>query len=63
MIASAALNDRQVGLTISSGQIFYDRSVTIEDIMREKGQMVRKIRTGKEGDVEFWGDTVSEKES
>jgi len=63
VIASAALNDRQVGLTISSGQIFYDRSVTIEDIMREKGQMVRKIRTGKEGDVEFWGDTVSEKES
>jgi hypothetical protein len=36
--------------------------VTIEDIMREKGQMVRKIRTGKEGDVEFWGDTVVGKE-
>ncbi|MCJ1273211.1 hypothetical protein MMC21_001000 [Puttea exsequens] len=37
-------------------KIFADKSVTIEDLMREKGGMVRKGTLGGGGDVEFWND-------
>lgn len=30
--------------------------MTLEDIMREKGELVRRGRVGVEGDVEFWDD-------
>ncbi|KAI0482391.1 DNL zinc finger-domain-containing protein [Xylariaceae sp. FL0804] len=36
--------------------IFGDKKVTIEDIMREKGQLVKRGTLGEEGDVEFWED-------
>ncbi|KAI8958947.1 DNL zinc finger-domain-containing protein [Daldinia sp. FL1419] len=36
--------------------IFGNRKVTIEDIMREKGQLVKKGTLGEEGDIEFWED-------
>lgn len=37
-------------------QIFSDKSVTIEDLMREKGYLVKKGSLSAEGDVEFWED-------
>ncbi|KAF2730761.1 zf-DNL-domain-containing protein [Polyplosphaeria fusca] len=39
-------------------KIFSDKPVTLEDIMREKGQLVKRGHLGveNEGDVEFWDD-------
>ncbi|KAI1078243.1 DNL zinc finger-domain-containing protein [Whalleya microplaca] len=36
--------------------IFGERKITIEDIMREKGQLVKRGTLGEDGDVEFWQD-------
>ena len=36
--------------------IFGDRSLTIEDLMRERGQLVKKGTLSEDGDVEFWED-------
>lgn len=38
--------------------IFGDRKMTIEDLMREKGQLVKKGALGEDGDIEFWEDDV-----
>lgn len=35
-------------------KIFGDRKITVEDLMREKGQLVK--RGTLDGDVEFWDD-------
>ncbi|KAI1814377.1 DNL zinc finger-domain-containing protein [Poronia punctata] len=37
-------------------RIFGDTSLTIEDIMREKGQLVKRGTLGEDGDVEFYPD-------
>jgi hypothetical protein len=37
-------------------QIFSDSSITIEDIMREKGEFIRKGSLSADGDVEFYDD-------
>ncbi|KAI9850736.1 MAG: hypothetical protein M1830_006963 [Pleopsidium flavum] len=37
-------------------KIFSDTSMTIEDLMRDKGELVKKGTLGTEGDVEFWED-------
>ncbi|KAJ9621519.1 hypothetical protein H2203_007006 [Taxawa tesnikishii (nom. ined.)] len=37
-------------------KIFSDTRVTLEDILREKGQLLKKGQLGGEGDVEFWDD-------
>ena len=37
-------------------QVFSDKSVTIEDLMREKGSLVKRGSLSAEGDVEFWDD-------
>ncbi|KAK5099557.1 hypothetical protein LTR16_007157, partial [Cryomyces antarcticus] len=37
-------------------QIFSDSRITLEDIMREKGQLVKRGALGGDGDVEFWDD-------
>jgi mitochondrial protein import protein ZIM17 len=37
-------------------QIFGDRKVTVEDLMREKGRLVKKGTLGEDGDIEFWAD-------
>jgi len=37
-------------------KIFGDRAVTIEDLLRERGQTMRKGTLSVEGDVEFWDD-------
>ncbi|KKA29444.1 hypothetical protein TD95_002692 [Thielaviopsis punctulata] len=34
--------------------IFGDKKVTVEDLLREKGEGVRKGRVDENGDVEFW---------
>ncbi|KAF5025019.1 hypothetical protein F66182_2887 [Fusarium sp. NRRL 66182] len=34
--------------------IFGDRKVTVEDILREKGQLVKRGSLGEDGDIEFW---------
>ncbi|CBY01921.1 hypothetical protein IAQ61_006514 [Plenodomus lingam] len=40
-------------------KIFSDKSVTIEDLMREKGSLIKKGSLSAEGDVEFWDDGTS----
>ncbi|RMZ72982.1 dnl zinc finger domain-containing [Pyrenophora seminiperda CCB06] len=37
-------------------KVFSDKSVTIEDLMREKGSLVKKGSLSAEGDVELWAD-------
>jgi len=37
-------------------QIFSDKNVTLEDLMREKGDLVKRGTLSAEGDVEFWDD-------
>ncbi|KAF2640038.1 zf-DNL-domain-containing protein, partial [Massarina eburnea CBS 473.64] len=37
-------------------KIFSDKSITIEDILREKGSLVKRGTLSDEGDVEFWDD-------
>ncbi|CAN9471234.1 unnamed protein product [Alternaria alternata] len=37
-------------------KVFSDKSVTIEDLMREKGSLVKRGSLSAEGDVEFWDD-------
>ncbi|KAM0281020.1 hypothetical protein ACHAQH_003749 [Verticillium albo-atrum] len=44
-------------------QIFGERNITIEDLMREKGQLVKKGTLGEDGDIEFWEDEVEENKS
>ncbi|VUC27085.1 unnamed protein product [Clonostachys rosea] len=39
--------------------IFGDRKITIEDLMREKGQLVKRGSLGEDGDIEFWPDDTS----
>lgn len=36
--------------------IFGDRKITVEDLMREKGQLVKRGSLGEDGDIEFWVD-------
>jgi hypothetical protein len=38
-------------------QIFQDRDITIEDLMREKGQLVKKGSLSEDLELEFWEDT------
>lgn len=39
--------------------VFTDRKgVTVEDFMREKGQLVKRGTVGEDGDVEFWVDDM-----
>lgn len=33
-----------------------DKAMTIEDLMREKGQLVKKGTLSDDGDLEFWED-------
>ncbi|KAF2273996.1 zf-DNL-domain-containing protein [Westerdykella ornata] len=37
-------------------KIFSDKRITIEDILKEKGQLVKRGSLSAEGDVEFWDD-------
>lgn len=37
-------------------KIFGDRKVTVEDLMREKGVLVKRGTLGEDGDIEFWED-------
>ncbi|TVY47697.1 Uncharacterized protein LOCC1_G003205 [Lachnellula occidentalis] len=36
--------------------IFGDRKMTIEDLMKDKGQLVKKGTLSEDGDMEFWED-------
>ncbi|KAI1149311.1 DNL zinc finger-domain-containing protein [Nemania diffusa] len=36
--------------------IFGDRKITVEDLLREKGQLVKRGTLGEDGDIEFWPD-------
>ncbi len=40
-------------------QLFGDTARTVEDILRDKGELVKKGTLGEEGDVEFWDDGTS----
>ncbi|KAH8165372.1 hypothetical protein CIB48_g2865 [Xylaria polymorpha] len=40
--------------------IFGDRKITVEDLLREKGQLVKRGTLGEDGDIEFWEDTPAE---
>lgn len=37
-------------------QIFRDKSTTIEDIVKERGESVKYGSLGAEGDIEIWDD-------
>ena len=40
--------------------IFGNRKITVEDLLREKGQLVKRGTLGEDGDVEFWADETTE---
>lgn len=40
--------------------IFGDRKITVEDLLREKGQLVKRGTLGEDGDIEFWEDTPTD---
>ncbi|KAH6650344.1 DNL zinc finger-domain-containing protein [Chaetomium tenue] len=40
-------------------RIFGDTAMTVEDLLREKGELVKKGTLGEEGDLEFWDDGTS----
>lgn len=37
--------------------IFGDRKINVEELLREKGQLVKRGTLGEDGDIEFWEDT------
>lgn len=37
-------------------QIFTDKSTTLEDLLREKGESIKKGSIDTEGDIEYWAD-------
>lgn len=39
--------------------IFGERKVTVEDLMREKGRLVKRGSLGEDGDIEFWPEEAS----
>ena len=41
-------------LTECDRQIFADTSFTLEDLMREKGELVKRGSLRENGDIEFW---------
>lgn len=41
-------------------KIFGDKKQTIEDIMKEKGQLVKRGSLGEDGDIEFWPEDQDE---
>ena len=41
-------------------KIFSDTSITLEDILKEKGEFLRKGRLGEDGDVEFYDESSNE---
>lgn len=43
--------------------IFGDRKLTVEDLMREKGRLVKRGSLGEDGDIEFWPDEEETKTS
>jgi mitochondrial protein import protein ZIM17 len=43
-------------------KIFGDRDITVEDLMKEKGRLVKKGTLGEDGDIEFWRDELPPKE-
>ncbi|KAK0734475.1 DNL zinc finger-domain-containing protein, partial [Lasiosphaeria miniovina] len=36
--------------------VFGDKGATVEDIMRERGTLVKRGTLGEDGDIEFWED-------
>ncbi|RDA94402.1 hypothetical protein CP533_2264 [Ophiocordyceps camponoti-saundersi (nom. inval.)] len=40
-------------------RIFGDRDVTVEELMREKGRLVKRGTLGEDSDVEFWPEELS----
>lgn len=40
--------------------IFGDKKVTVEDLMREKGRLVKKGTLGEDGDIEFYPDDTAD---
>lgn len=43
-------------------KIFADLSFTVEDLMRDKGESVKRGSISQDGDIEFWADEKGEKE-
>lgn len=44
-------------------KIFGNRRVTVEDLMRERGMLVKRGTLGEDGDLEFWEDGSTTKKS
>lgn len=42
--------------------IFGDRKITVEDLMREKGSLVKRGSLGEDGDIEFWPEETTDQQ-
>ena len=42
-------------------QVFGDKSITVEDLMKEKGELFKKGTLSEDGDIEFWQDGTTTK--
>lgn len=42
-------------------KIFADLSFTVEDLMRDKGELVKRGSISQDGDIELWEDEKGEK--
>lgn len=42
--------------------IFGDRKLTVEDLMREKGRLVKRGTLGEDGDIELWPEDLAEQQ-
>ncbi|OAA48718.1 DNL zinc finger domain containing protein [Metarhizium rileyi] len=40
--------------------IFGERKVTVEDLMRERGRLVKRGSLGEDGDIEFWPEETND---
>ncbi|KAJ3574462.1 hypothetical protein NPX13_g4355 [Xylaria arbuscula] len=40
--------------------IFGDRKITVEELLREKGQLVKRGTLGEDSDIEFWADDTKD---
>ena len=45
----------------SNYQIFGDKDITVEDLMKERGEIFKKGTLSEDGDIEFWQDGTTTK--
>lgn len=63
MYALFTFENQNVDSMLTYFKIFGDKSLTIEDILREKGELFKKGTLSENGDLELWenGSTTERK--